>query len=356
MFNHIKQADGALDLSGRKFVMMGAGAELAPTELLLEAGATVLWIGRNPPPAELLKKGSSGTLVYSESGADLLTQPREIAATIAEFASGDPVDIGMFAYARGDNQDWRLTTAMNDIVRSLEPEIIQSLSYYISPTVPMVPQPEDIRRATDALEQPAKWQAILAQIGLLQTNHYDGLVRAIVLEQKAAYLGAQYIGKILSAEVFATLGNRPEIETPHPLTVSANVAGISHTLSLITPIFEAGFLGGEVLNVETYPADTSKPLQFLLTLHDLINPQAPGSATRSYQTLSAKLNALFSQQVHGGVYSYPYALNGVISIAALLGFGIKPSLLLDLAEDYLDKKHRKKEAMWLRRIRKLWSN
>ncbi|MEM9694711.1 MAG: hypothetical protein AAGA56_19335, partial [Myxococcota bacterium] len=49
--------DGALRIPGERFAMLGAGAELAPTRALLEAGATVLWADIAAPPTELQEIG-----------------------------------------------------------------------------------------------------------------------------------------------------------------------------------------------------------------------------------------------------------------------------------------------------------
>ena len=51
---HVLDA-GTLRMPGRKVVMLGAGAEMAPTRFWVEAGADVLWLDRVPPPANWLK-------------------------------------------------------------------------------------------------------------------------------------------------------------------------------------------------------------------------------------------------------------------------------------------------------------
>ncbi|MGH7286734.1 MAG: hypothetical protein ACREI8_01785, partial [Myxococcota bacterium] len=62
---------GELDLSGWRFALLGAGAELAPTPLLLEAGAEVLWIDLAAPPEALAKDSAlSGRLCVPRGGAD----------------------------------------------------------------------------------------------------------------------------------------------------------------------------------------------------------------------------------------------------------------------------------------------
>ena len=66
--------EDALDLSGRKIVVFGGGAEMAPTRLWLEAGADVLWLDVQPPPKSWLDLSNmTGRLYWSETGADLLS-------------------------------------------------------------------------------------------------------------------------------------------------------------------------------------------------------------------------------------------------------------------------------------------
>jgi capsular exopolysaccharide synthesis family protein len=64
--------------------------------------------------------------VLGRARAQLLTQPREIAATIERFAEGGPTTVGMFAYAAGASQEWRLGASMNGIVRSLPPSLVDA--------------------------------------------------------------------------------------------------------------------------------------------------------------------------------------------------------------------------------------
>ena len=138
---------GGIDLSGHRFVVMGAGAELAPTPLLLAAGASVLWIDVREPTSLLSRRDElAGKLVVASEARDLLREPRRIAAhDRGGFAAGDPVHLGLFAYAPGQSREWRLTAAMTAIVRSLDPALVRSVSLFISPTTPVRVQPEGRR-------------------------------------------------------------------------------------------------------------------------------------------------------------------------------------------------------------------
>ena len=321
------ESDGRIDLSGHRFVILGAGAEVAPTRLLLEAGATVLWIDIQSPDLSFMDpKTLKGELHVAQDANDILNKPREIRSAIEAFADGSPVHLGLFAYAPGASQEWRLATAMNGIVKSIDPTIVGSVAMLISPTSTAVIQPEDIEGSEKVGSNPPAWQAALKRMGQLRQEVGfkvgDGfpVARAIVPIQGVSYQAAQYVSKILAAEVFSSYGTNIDSGTAHPVTVSANVAGITKTKSLNHPVFQAAFLGAGSFGVEIFEVETTRALSGLLILHDLLNPKHRGVEPK----------ALFSKQLHGGIYSRPYALNPMIRIATVMGLARKPKLLFQM--------------------------
>ena len=308
----LDQAAGGLDLSGRKFVLLGAGAELAPTPVLLAAGADVLWIDIDTP--RLDPASYRGTLRYVEGGADILTQPREIVATIEAFAGDDPVTIGMFAYAAGRGREWRLEAAMNAITRALPRDRVAGVGIYISPTSAARIVPEDVEEASRRRIAAPRWQALLGRtraLGPGQVEHGDVRVsRAIVPLQGASYQAAQYVAKTLVAEAFAT--------SRRVGTVSANVAGITNTGSMSVSVFQAGFVGAKLFGVRIFEPAATRWLSGLLLLHDLL---------REDTDLCDPPSKLFERQIHGGVYCMPWALDDAIRFAAIYGFARKPRLI-----------------------------
>ena len=334
LVGHSKQTGGKLQLNGRKFALMGAGAELAPTALLQRAGATVLWIDILDPRDKLSERQDlAGCLLYAPDHSNLLAQPREVAAAIARFAEGDPVDIGMFAYAAGASQEWRLGASMNAIVRSLEPSDVKSVAMFVSPTTVARVYPADIRDARQRMASRPTWQKIMQGMQGLHTPGQLGegdlqVAKAVVGVQGVSYQAAQYISKLIAAETYAVYGTDLAAETPRPITVSANIAGITRTRSLSHPVFQAAFVGAPSFGVQIFDPETTRALNGLLVLHDVLNPEAPGAAGRTYATHRGHADALLSQQVHGGIYSMPFALDSAIRIAALLGMARKPTVLI----------------------------
>ncbi|MFI5308881.1 MAG: hypothetical protein ACHQ53_16100 [Polyangiales bacterium] len=334
MVEQIEARGGALDLRGERFVILGAGAELAPTRLLLQAGASVLWVDVAEPEQVLADASAlAGTLVQTPSARNLLEAPAEIAAAVTAFAASGPVHIATFAYASGASREWRLGAAMNAIVTSLPPTLVRSVSLLVSPTTCATIQPECAAAAERAFAERPAWQSALHRIGLLPApgHHQAHGVRiglCTVSIQGVSYQAAQYISKLASAETYALHGIDLGASTPQPVTVSANVAGITRTRSLSHPLFEAAFIGAPRFSVRIFDPPTTRALSGLLILHDLLNPAAPGAAAVQNSDPRQKAFALFSQQVHGGIYSLPYVLDHAIRAAAVIGMASKPSLLL----------------------------
>jgi hypothetical protein len=332
---HIEAHGGALDLRGQSFAVLGAGAELAATRMLLAAGARVLWIDvSDPGPMLASADGLAGSLVRPAEAGNLLEQPREIAAAIRGFAeTHGPVNLALFAYASGSSREWRLGAAMNAIVTHLPAALVRSVTMLVSPTTTATLQPECLIAAQQGLTRPARWKSALSRAGLLGAPGHHAvngvaIARATVSIQGLSYQAAQYISKLLAAETLAVYGSDLEATEPRPLTVSANVAGITRTRSLAHPLFQAAFIGAPAFGVRIFDPPTTRALSGLLILHDLLNPAAPGAAAQQFAGPREKAAQLFSQQVHGGIYSLPYVLEHAIRIAALIGMGKKPSVLL----------------------------
>ncbi|MEM6732686.1 MAG: hypothetical protein AAF658_14095, partial [Myxococcota bacterium] len=215
--------DGALDLTGERFALFGAGAEIAPTRALLEAGATVMWTDVVPPPKELLELG--GELYHASGRSDLLLRPDEVAATMAEFARAGPIHIGLFAYGPGQGREWRLGAAMNAALRALPRELVRSVGLLVSPTTPMVLDRDDAAVSTRRWEERPGWQKALlaARVVIPARSHPDlpQVADTIVPLQGVSYQAAQWLEKTVAME--AIRADNPD------LPISANVAPVTKT-------------------------------------------------------------------------------------------------------------------------------
>ena len=317
----------ALDLSGERFVVMGAGAELAPTELLLRGGAEVLFVDLAPPERWLARVApSGGTLAWPERPIDLLADPGAALSTILAFADGRPVHLGLFGYAGGANREWRLAAAMNAIVRAMPAEFVQSIGLYVSPTAPAQAGDGDAALALARARHPSFGERAWRAAGVIRPGtltvagrHWP---RSVVAMQGASYLAAQYVEKRLAAEVFALCGLAPAPARP---VVSAQVAGVTRTASMDIPAFNAALVGAAVLGVESYPPATTRWLSGLLYLENLLNPAS--RARVAGDGTPGDVDRMHAMQVHGGLYAHPWAIDGALKRAAVIGLRHRPSLI-----------------------------
>ena len=335
----------SLDLSDRRIVVLGAGAEMAPTELWLQAGADVLWLDTVPPPAAWLdSKTLSGRLYWPKQNIDLLTQPQQAMASIITFAGGGLVDIGLYAYAPGRGREIRLTQAMNTIIDSLPRDIIGSITMLVSPTTPTHLSSQDVSKLNSRIAARPWWQKLLAGVGLLGKDNavFKSKLGGVSVShsgvsiQGASYQAAQYLGKVIYAENWADRGqiqdqqfevgqlegheeNPEEIDEtlilPKPLRVSANTAAITRTASLAHPLFLAAFVGASHFSVETLSPEQSRTLNGLLAVRDWLDNELPRPG---------------AVRVHGGIHTMAQDLESALRVAAVIGFVRSPKLLLGL--------------------------
>jgi|GEM_PF-334339 len=327
---------GRLDLRGERFALLGAGAELAPTELLLAAGADVLWVDRATAPERLLAGDFAGRLhlVPGTSATDLLADPGTVRQAIIDFArTGDEtrgVHLGLYAYAPGKGRELRLAAVMDAIARSLPRGVARSVALLVSPTTPGEVQAEDREAALTRRATAQVWKKTLEKTGVLSPKAQETLgsttvSRSVVSLQGAAYQAAQYLAKMMAAEALLADGI-----SGAPVSVSANVAGITATRSLLHPLFQAAFLGAPRFGIEIYDPATTRVLSGLLALHDVLAPSAPGASQRSGEPVLERVKKVAAESIHGGCRALSWELEPTIRVGAVLGLGKQPKLLVGL--------------------------
>lgn len=330
LLDHCEKSGGTLSLRGQKFALLGASAELSPISVLLGAGATVRWIDVKPPGDAVGSQGDAlgGKIISSEGGDDLLTNPHAVLAALREFASDGPVHLGLFAYAPGASRELRLAGVMNAMVNVLGPDVVKSVSFYISPTSPGELQPEDLEVAAARAKSPRLWQRGFQATRMLRPGGHESItgaavVRGVISLQGAAYQAAQYLMKIIAGEVLATRGLGGK-----PVTLSTNVAGITNTRSLSHPLFQIAFQGAPQFGVRIFEPLTTRSVSGMLMVHDLLNPDAPSAAGRTYASPAERAKASRTEQIHGGTYDLPWQFESAVKTAAILGLGKRPDLLV----------------------------
>jgi hypothetical protein len=323
-----------LSLRGQRFVLIGAGAELSPVYHLLQAGAEVLWLDlQNPPADHLLEPRLAGALHYVDGGVDLLTQPAAVRATIERFAEeGAPVHLGLYAFAPGDARELRLDLTFLALVQSLDARRLASVLLLLSPTSASPVSSEDAELADERRKAASAVQRALLRTGPLAPGHVEvagGRVAcAVVAQQGVSYQVGEYVAKRLGAEALFEYGNTLSDAAPGALTVSVQMAPISTTRSLAGPLLDAAIMGAKGLRILIASAASARDVSALLTLHDLLTDDRAASRLAALPR-TERLARLFGSQVHGGIYAQPFALEGLIRLAALRGITQRPRLALE---------------------------
>jgi len=313
----VNSTNGTLDLTGQKFALLGASAELSPVQTLLEAGATVRWIDVKPAGAF----ETHGPMISTRGGDDLLANPHAVAAALREFAKDGPVHVCLFAYAPGRSRELLLAGVMEALVRSLGPSVVKSVATFISPTSPREVQPEDLAASNALKANPKWWQRAAAMTGALKPGgDVGGVARSVISLQGAAYQAAQYLAKTIAMEVLAADGLDGK-----PVTLSSNVAGITNTKSLSHPLFQIAFQGSKSFGVRIFEPPLTRAVSGYLMVHDLINPDAPLNAS---QTNGDRSKLVHTSQIHGAVYDLPWQFESCVKTAAVVGMTKKPGILL----------------------------
>jgi hypothetical protein len=304
----------ALDLTGHRFVLLGGTAELSPMSLLLSLGADVLRTHSSTNSLEArvasdlgASKGYAGRLFVARDGVDLLASPLEFTRSIVEFAGGSPVHVGALAYKGGEARELRLTATMDGIVRTLRDEgVLGSVFYYLTSSMVTEVSTETASFAESRLHAKHTAWKQLARAASMDELFRPNIAKrgntqwtqSVVPGQGASYMGANLFGKIYPAEV---LGSDPPA-TGRP-RVSANVAPITKTQSTNTEQTTRLFPNLGTLGVTVFDAADSRRLMGCLMLHDLLHRDRP--------------SGVFTQQVHGGVFTNAWALDGLVKLAYL---------------------------------------
>jgi len=305
-------AELPVDLRGQRFVLLGGTAELAPLALLLNAGADVLTTNTSPDSlwraasvdTVTSRPGSKGRLFAIEGGVDLLVAPAAFVGSALEFARERPVHVAALAYRGGQAREWRLTAAMDGVIRSLSRAgAVSSVTYYLSPSVPTEVSPDTAGVSLRRLAKDRSWRTeitrSISRNALYQPNILEAggrfWSRSFVARQGVSYQAGNLFGKNYAAESWHAAG----------LRVSANVAPITRTRSTEIPRAKVAFSEIERLGVRAFEPWLTRRLMFLMMMHDLFGSD-PGPA-----------GVPFPQQVHGGVFTNPWSLNSVLQLAYL---------------------------------------
>ncbi|NYF98154.1 hypothetical protein [Janibacter cremeus] len=311
-----------LTLPGRRVLLVGAGAEMGPLETLLSWGADVMAIDLPRSRAWRHKKGlatrGAGTLTFpvdesGDSGADVVHQPGQVLEWIRRTRGGDPLAVGMHAYA-DSGVHVRVSAAMDLLMDELTADDAETaLAWLATPTDAFVVPPEVVAAARE------RWaargitlksaQAPVRALGrgkLFAPAYRDahegqpGIADVLVPQQGPNYAIAKRLQRWrgVSAE---GAGQR----------VSFNVAPATWTRSVTkNPVLGAAYGGAHHFGVEVFAPESVRPLMAALLVRDLVRQRPERSHPEE----------LFSDAAaHGGLWRVGYEPKTALGVAAAAG-------------------------------------
>ena len=310
--------DFGVDLHGERFVLLGGTAELAPLALLLGCGADVL---TTHTASESLRRAVladspsdsrrfRGRIFAVDGGVDLLSAPAGFAASVLDFAGDRPVHVGALAYRGGEAREWRLAASMDGIIRKLHGSgAVASLTYYLSPSVPVELSPDTARVSSRRLTQQRSFLTEagrkLSMNALFEPNLIESggrfWPRSFVPRQGTSYQAGNLFGKNYAAEVYCN----EVLSGNSGLRLSANVAPITRTRSTESAQAKVAFAELDQQSVTVFEPWLTRRLMFLMMMRDLFDRALRAPAVP------------FPQQLHGGVFTNAWGLSSVLQLAYL---------------------------------------
>ena len=316
-----------LDLSGRRFVLLGAASQMGPLQHLLGWGAEVIAI--DLPQAPLwehifdVARSGTGKLVFptrpgqETPGVDLLADLPVVARWLAQMDG--PMTIGNYVYADGSTFV-RLAGAADALIAFLmKGRTNTSLAYLATPTDAFAVTEEIVDRARSRRRRdplPAVLRAI--SVGRLYQPNYraritDDMGRGWSISDCLVPIQGPNYALAKALQRWRALVARDDGHL-----VSANVAPSTRTSSVIkNRMLAAAYRGAARYGVEVFEPETSRALMSALLVHDLRNPNA---TARPETELAHPFDLFVDGAAHGGIWSLAYEPRSVLPLALARGW------------------------------------
>ncbi len=322
-----------LDLRGRWFGVLGAAAEMAPTEQLLRWGADVAAVDvrRDDVWRRLERTAVAGTgrlhIPAGDGdgtyplGADLLTDVAAIREWLEAF--DQPMVLGNYAYADGETFA-RLSVATDAVITTVgHGHAGDGVVCLATPTDVFAVSSDVVRGSRGRV--PSTWSRALSPVlrrasrgRLLAHRHRDmlhtdagdeiGVADALVLQQGPNYALAKRLQRwrALTTNVGGAFG-------------AIHVAPPTRTASVVkNRVLAAAYEGASLFGVEIFAPATSRALMAALLVHDLrVHEAQPTGPARSEHELTAAA-------AHGGLWRVEWEPRTALPLAVLKG---APALL-----------------------------
>lgn len=315
-----------LDLRDTWFGLLGAGAEMAPTDQLLRWGANVVAVdvGQDGIWSRLERDAdaASGRLHVPTTqgsayplGADLLARTAAIRAWIEGFDR--PMVLGNYAYADGETFA-RLSVGADAVIATLRKQADHGVVCLATPTDVFAVSADvvhDTRR-----RDPTTWSRMLAPAlqrvsghRLLVPNHRDtvrtaagdeiGIADSLVLQQGPNYALAKRLQRwrAIDSRAAGAFG-------------VVHVAPPTRTASVVkNRVLAAAYEGASLFGVEIFEPATSRALMAALLVHDLrAYEQDPPAAPCPEHEMTAAA-------AHGGLWRVAWEPRSALPFSVIKG-------------------------------------
>ena len=330
--SHLVDAPKWFDLTGTWFAVLGAGAEMAPTERLLQWGADVVAVDVARASIwrhlEDLATAGTGRLHVPVNddgsgplGADLITSAPRVSAWLATF--DHRLVLGNYAYADGATFA-QVSVAADAVIAEQRRRRDDHAVICLATPTDAFAVPEDVVRETRRRAGTAS--ATLGRglrrvtAGRLMVPNYRTTVRtddgrevgiadSLVLQQGPNYALAKRIQRwrAVATDADGAFG-------------VIHVAPPTRTRSVLkNRVLAAAYAGASLFGVETFEPATSRALMAALLVHDLRAHDEAGG--RRGPTAEHDLTA---PAVHGGLWRVPWETRTALPLAVVRG---APALL-----------------------------
>jgi hypothetical protein len=321
-----------LDLNQRWFAVLGAGAEMAPTEQLLRWGADVVAVDVPQPQVwrrleELADRGAGRLHVpvderaASPLGVDLITDTPRIRAWLATFDR--PLVLGNYAYADGATFV-RLSVAADAVCAALRRQRDDVSVVCLATPTDAFAVPETVWRQTR--ERGGRWGAVARGVNLasarrlLVPNYREtvrtadgqelGIADSLVLQQGPNYALAKRLQRW-----------RALVTRADGAFAAVHVAPPTRTRSVLkSRVLAAAYAGAPLFGIETFEPATSRAVMAALLVHDLRMHEQHAGGTAG----AVAEHELTAPAVHGGVWRIAWEPRSALPLAVVRG---APTLL-----------------------------
>ncbi len=311
-----------LDVSGRAFALLGAGAEMGPLEALSRWGAHVVAVDvpseRVWERVRRVARAGAGTLtvpgVDGVPGVDLLTRAPEVAGFLRGAAEGLPLTVGSYAYADGARHV-QVVARQRRRRRAAAARAPRHLLRRAGDADGLVRRPGR-RRGGRAAPLAGARRLVGAAA---RRRGWPGSTRRRTPRRSSARTARRSASPTSSCRSRAPTTRSPSgcsaggPSSPRPTgcVVSANVAPATRTRSVTrNRLLAAAYAGAGRFGVEVFAPATSRVLMAALLVHDLRG----GRRRRRTRTTCSSSGA-----AHGGLWRVGYSPRSVLGLAAVTG-------------------------------------